>query len=76
MRDRLREELDYVNEAQNLRRGLFEHGMIHADPNLANFSFLPDGRVIVYDFGCVKSVPPSIVEDYRALCCAALDGRR
>ena len=30
--------------------------MIHADPNLANFSFLADGRVVVYDFGCVNSV--------------------
>ncbi len=138
VRDRLREELDYVNEAENLRRmaalwadsaelmipgvidaassrrvltmeylagytpdeacdgdqpqalrdrwgavlfdfllrGLFEHRMIHADPNLSNFSFLPDGRVIVYDFGCVKSVPPTIADGYRALCRAALDGRR
>ena len=47
-----------------------------ADPNLSNFSFLSDDRVIVYDFGCVKSVPPSIAKDYRALCRAALDGRR
>ena len=138
VRDRLREELDYVNEAQNLRRmaslwagsdqvvipgvidaassrgvltmdyiagctpdeacderrpqalrdrwgavlfdfllrGLFEHRMIHADPNLANFSFLADGRVVVYDFGCVKSVPPTIVKGYRELSRAALDGRR
>jgi predicted unusual protein kinase regulating ubiquinone biosynthesis (AarF/ABC1/UbiB family) len=138
VRDRLREELDYVNEAENLRRmaklwsgsdavvipgvideassrcvltleyvagytpdqacdyarpqalrdrwgavlfdfllrGLFEHRMIHADPNLANFSFLADGRVVVYDFGCVKSVPPNIVQGYRALARAALDGRR
>ncbi|MCD4750366.1 MAG: hypothetical protein K8R59_13425, partial [Thermoanaerobaculales bacterium] len=35
-------------------RGLFRHRLLHADPNLANFSFLEDGRVIVYDFGCVK----------------------
>lgn len=138
LRDRLREELDYVNEAENLRRmaelwagsdavvipgvideassrrvltmeyvagftpdeacaderpqalrdrwgavlfdfllrGLFEHRMIHADPNLANFSFLADGRVVVYDFGCVKSVPPTIVQGYRELSRAALDGRR
>ena len=138
VRDRLREELDYVNEAENLRRmaelwagsdqvvipgvidaassrrvltmeyvagytpdeacaderpqalrdrwgavlfdfllrGLFEHRMIHADPNLANFSFLADGRVVVYDFGCVKSVPPNIVQGYRDLSRAALAGRR
>ena len=138
VRDRLREELDYVNEAQNLRRmaelwaggdavvipgvidaassrrvltmeylagftpdeacgdarpqalrdrwgavlfdfvlrGLFEHRFIHADPNLANFSFLADGRVVVYDYGCVKSVPRQIVKGYRELVRAALDGRR
>jgi len=138
VRDRLREELDYVNEAHNLRRmaglwsgsdevlipgvidaassrrvltmdylagytpdeacderrpqalrdrwgavlfdfmlrGLFEQGMIHADPNLSNFSFLADGRVVVYDFGCVKSVPPNIVDGYRELSRAALSGRR
>jgi len=138
VRDRLREELDYVNEAENLRRmaelwagsdqvvipgvidaaasrrvltmdyvagytpdeacddarpqalrdrwgavlfdfllrGLFEHQLIHADPNLANFSFLADGRVVVYDYGCVKSVPPTIVQGYRELSRAALDGRR
>ncbi len=57
-------------------RGLFEHRIIHADPNLANFSFLADGRVVVYDYGCVKSVPPTIVKGYRARSRAALDGRR
>jgi predicted unusual protein kinase regulating ubiquinone biosynthesis (AarF/ABC1/UbiB family) len=138
MRDRLREELDYENEAENLRRmaelwaggelvvipgvidaassrrvltmeyvagytpdeacddarpqalrdrwgavlfdfllrGLFEHRMIHADPNLANFSFLADGRIVVYDFGCVKSVPRQIAKGYREHARAALDGRR
>ena len=138
LRDRLREELDYLNEAQNLRRmgqlyagsgevvipgvideassrrvltmeyvaglspdeacapgqdqglrdrwgavlysfllrGLFEHRLLHADPNLSNFSFLPDGRVVVYDFGCVKAVPRTLVRGYRALSRAALDGRR
>ncbi len=138
VRDRLREELDYVNEAENLRRmaelwagsgdvvipgvvdeassrrvltmeyvagftpdeacgderrqglrdrwgavlfdfflrGLFEHRFIHADPNLSNFSFLADGRVVVYDFGCVKSVPRSIVKGYRDLSRAVLEGRR
>jgi len=137
LRDRLREELDYLHEAENLRRmallyagsdevvipsvvdeatsrrvltmeyvagftpdeacddgqdqalrdrwgaalfnfllrGLFEHRILHADPNLSNFSFLPDGRVVVYDFGCVKSVPRQIVRGYREVSRAALDGR-
>jgi predicted unusual protein kinase regulating ubiquinone biosynthesis (AarF/ABC1/UbiB family) len=138
LRDRLREELDYVNEAENLRRmadlysgsdeivvpavvdeastrsiltmeyvagftpdeacdgsqpqalrdrwgvvlfnfllrGLLEHRMLHADPNLSNFSFLRDGRVVAYDFGCVKTVPRPISRGYRELSRAALDGRR
>jgi predicted unusual protein kinase regulating ubiquinone biosynthesis (AarF/ABC1/UbiB family) len=59
-----------------LLRGLLEHRLLHADPNLANFSFLPDGRVVVYDFGCVKAVPPGIARGYRNVTRAALDGRR
>ena len=57
-------------------RGLFEHRIIHADPNLVNFSFLADGRVVVYDYGCVKSAPRHIVKGYREHVRAALDGRR
>ena len=40
-------------------RGIIEHRLVHADPNMANFAFLDDGRVVVYDFGCVKEVPRS-----------------
>ncbi len=138
LRDRLREELDYLHEAENLRRmaqlyggsddvvipgvvdeattrrvltmeyvagftpdeacdegqdqalrdrwgavlfdfllrGRFEHRILHADPNLSNFSFLPAGRVVVYDWGCVKSVPRQIARGYREVSRAALDGRR
>jgi predicted unusual protein kinase regulating ubiquinone biosynthesis (AarF/ABC1/UbiB family) len=137
IRDRLREELDYVHEADNLKRiaalhadmsevvvpgvvdeastdrvltleyvaglsadeacapgrprelrdawgralfafqmrGLFETGLLHADPNLANFGFLADGRVVVYDFGCVKRVPADVARGLAALTRAALDGR-
>ena len=56
-------------------RGLFEHRLLHADPNLANFAFLPDGRVVVYDFGCLKEVPARLARGYRDLCLAALAGR-
>lgn len=58
-----------------LLRGLLEHRLLHADPNLANFSFRRDGRVVVYDFGCVKEVPLRLARGYRDLCRAALDGR-
>jgi predicted unusual protein kinase regulating ubiquinone biosynthesis (AarF/ABC1/UbiB family) len=56
-------------------RGLFAHRFLHADPNLANFAFLEDGRIVVYDFGCVKSVPDAIAEGLAALFLAVRAGR-
>ncbi len=53
-------------------RGLFRHRLLHADPNLANFAFLEDGRVIVYDFGCVKRPPEVLVAGYAGVIRAAL----
>lgn len=58
-----------------LFRGIFRHRFLHADPNLANFSFMSDGRIIVYDFGCMKKIPESIVRGYCALILAALEDR-
>jgi predicted unusual protein kinase regulating ubiquinone biosynthesis (AarF/ABC1/UbiB family) len=46
---------------------IFEHGAIHADPNPANFAFRKDGRVIMYDFGCVKRLSPHVADGYRRL---------
>jgi predicted unusual protein kinase regulating ubiquinone biosynthesis (AarF/ABC1/UbiB family) len=59
-----------------LMRGLLEHRFLHADPNLANFSFLEDGRLIVYDFGCVKRIPAAIASGYAALLLAVLERRQ
>ena len=58
-----------------LLRGLLEHRLLHADPNLANFAFRPDGRVVVYDFGCMKEVPVRLARGYAELCFAALEER-
>ena len=55
-------------------RGLLEHRMLHADPNLSNFSFREDGGVIVYDFGCVKRVSEPLATGYAGLLHAALGG--
>lgn len=55
-------------------RGLFEHRMLHADPNFANFSFLEDGRMIVYDFGSVKRVPDKLATSYAAMLRAVIEG--
>jgi predicted unusual protein kinase regulating ubiquinone biosynthesis (AarF/ABC1/UbiB family) len=44
---------------------LFVFGCIHGDPHPGNFAFRKDGTVVVYDFGCVKSLKPEIVQAYR-----------
>lgn len=53
--------------------GLFRHRFLHADPNLANFSFREDGGVNVYDFGCVKHIPAPLARGYADLTRAVLD---
>jgi len=58
-----------------MMRGLFDWRYLHADPNLANFSFLPDGRIIVYDFGCMKRVSEGLAAGYAGLFLAALEHR-
>jgi len=57
-------------------RGLFAHRFLHADPNLANFAFLEDGRIIVYDHGCVKSVPDAVLEGFAELFLTVRAGHR
>ncbi len=57
-------------------RGLFHDRLLHADPNLANFAFLEDGGVVVYDFGCMKRISDSIATGYSALVRTVLEDRR
>lgn len=59
--------------ARLILRGLFDFRFLHADPNMANFAFLPDGRLIVYDFGCMKEVPDDLCRGYVRLIRAMLD---
>jgi predicted unusual protein kinase regulating ubiquinone biosynthesis (AarF/ABC1/UbiB family) len=78
------EELDRLNyspdERDRLGKSLwtlmagqiFELSAIHADPNPANFAFHRDGRVVIYDFGCIKELPPEIIDDYRDLIVASV----
>jgi predicted unusual protein kinase regulating ubiquinone biosynthesis (AarF/ABC1/UbiB family) len=56
-------------------RGLLECRFLHADPNLANFAFLEDGRVVVYDFGCMKQVTEELAHGYAEVFLASLEGR-
>ena len=57
-------------------RGLFKHRFLHADPNFANFGFREDGRVVVYDYGCMKQVPDAIAAGYAGLMDAVIHRRK
>lgn len=57
-------------------QGLFEHRFLHADPNLANFAFRDDGKVVVYDYGCMKEIPPDIALGYSGLMNAVIHKRK
>jgi predicted unusual protein kinase regulating ubiquinone biosynthesis (AarF/ABC1/UbiB family) len=57
-----------------LLTGLFDHRLLHADPNIANFSFRDDGGIILYDFGCMKRVPRGVSQGYARLTRAVLSG--
>ena len=54
-------------------RNLYQHHYIHADPNLGNYGFREDGRVVLYDFGCMKEVPEYLHKAYAAIGRALLD---
>lgn len=44
-----------------------ELGLLHADPHPGNFLFLPDGRIGLLDFGCVKRFTPEFLAAHRRL---------
>lgn len=76
---------DYSQELRNrwavtlfefMLRGLFEHRFLHADPNFANFAFRQDGRVVVYDYGCMKEIPEDIAVGYAGLMDAVIHRRK
>jgi len=50
---------------------VFDLGAIHGDPNPANFAFRRDGRLVMYDLGCVKILKPDIIDAIRDLLVAA-----
>jgi len=56
-----------------LAEQLFVFKQIHGDPHPGNFAFRKDGSVIVYDFGCVKTLKPEIVRAYKDAINASLD---
>ncbi len=59
----------------NLIRSIFNHRLIHADPNFGNFAFKTEGNVILYDFGCMKQIPDDIYAGLKSMAIAVLDDR-
>jgi tRNA A-37 threonylcarbamoyl transferase component Bud32 len=57
-------------------RGLVQQKFIHADPNIANFAFREDGKVAVYDYGCMKEIPADLAAGYRVLFHAVINNRK
>jgi predicted unusual protein kinase regulating ubiquinone biosynthesis (AarF/ABC1/UbiB family) len=56
---------------------LFDLRALHADPHPGNFAIRSDGKIILYDFGAVKSISEKVSEDLKALTRAVFlrDGR-
>lgn len=53
---------------------LYQLEAMHCDPHPGNFAARPDGSLVIYDFGCIKQLPPGLSERYRQLTLAALAG--
>jgi predicted unusual protein kinase regulating ubiquinone biosynthesis (AarF/ABC1/UbiB family) len=46
---------------------LYRHGVFHADPHPGNYVFRDDGRVVVFDYGCVRVFEPDAARAFVAL---------
>lgn len=46
---------------------LYRRGVFHADPHPGNYHFRRDGRVVVFDYGCVRVFPSEAVRALVAL---------
>lgn len=57
-------------------RGFYELNLIHADPNPGNFLVRENLDIGLLDFGCVRSVRPDFVDQYRALIRLGGSGKR
>ncbi|EKE10218.1 MAG: hypothetical protein ACD_16C00067G0014 [uncultured bacterium] len=66
--------LDLVDAPQKLRNKvstalfkvwyypLYKYGVLHGDPHLGNYSWSPEDKLNLLDFGCVRFFKPSLVE--------------
>lgn len=55
---------------------LYRRGLFHADPHPGNYEFCPDGRVVIFDYGCVRVFEPEVTRCFAELAGAvAADNR-
>lgn len=54
----------------------FEHGVYNCDPHPGNYLFLPDGRVAIVDYGCVREFNPGFVQRLASLTDSVLADER
>lgn len=52
---------------------LYRHGLFHADPHPGNYAFTPEGKVILYDFGCAREFHRDTVRSLAQLAHAVAD---
>jgi predicted unusual protein kinase regulating ubiquinone biosynthesis (AarF/ABC1/UbiB family) len=57
-------------------RELFELRFMQTDPNFANYLLLHDGDVALLDYGAVRAFPAVLVERYRRIFLASMEGDR
>ncbi len=55
---------------------LYRHGLFHADPHPGNYAFFDDGRVVVFDYGCVRVFPTEVARSFADLAQAVRDDDR
>ena len=61
--------------ARNLFRGwylpFYQYGILHGDPHMGNYRTTPEGDIIIYDFGCVRTFTPvfmsGVIDLYHSL---------
>jgi predicted unusual protein kinase regulating ubiquinone biosynthesis (AarF/ABC1/UbiB family) len=56
-------------------KSLYELKCIHADPNPGNFIIMPDLKIGLIDFGCIKKFDPTFIDNYQKLNKAILSGK-
>lgn len=54
---------------------LFDFGLMQTDPNFTNYMFETETRkIVLLDFGAVRTIDPAIADQYRQLIMAGLEG--